>query len=205
MKRTPRRPPKRAMTDICTTSTTMVGSDRCHMKRAGRVKITPAAKDSPRRPDRLHHVRLENRSLSKDPKGRHRHDRRRDRGADRQSDLETEISVRGSEDHREDESERHGFEGELGEALPRRNVGGVFLARHGLISLRGKTFSSGRHRVRGHGLSSVSGWMREGTKVDRPMGDCQAEWKVAGPAEGRIFGGEECGNVRSPLAVRPPP
>ena len=50
MKRTPNRPPKRAITLTCITSTTMVGSCRCQMKSAGSVKITPAASDSPAEP-----------------------------------------------------------------------------------------------------------------------------------------------------------
>ena len=50
MKRTPSSPPKAAITDTCSRSTTIVGSERCQMKSAGRVKITPAATDSPAEP-----------------------------------------------------------------------------------------------------------------------------------------------------------
>ena len=50
MKRTPSSPPKAAITDTWSRSTTIWGSVRCQMKRAGRVKITPAATDSPADP-----------------------------------------------------------------------------------------------------------------------------------------------------------
>ena len=50
MKSTPRSPPNAAITEIWTRSTTIVGSVRCQTKRAGRVKITPAATDSPADP-----------------------------------------------------------------------------------------------------------------------------------------------------------
>ena len=50
MKRTPSNPPNSASTVIWPTLTMIAGSSRAHRNSAGRVKITPAARDSPADP-----------------------------------------------------------------------------------------------------------------------------------------------------------